>query len=275
MSEMELGTVVEEEVILDTDEPETDTEATEPDEDTAESEKEPFKWEDLELKHLTESKRLADFEPDQAKTYLQKGMDYDRVKGQVESYRTNPAYQYIDNYMKQNGYTDPTEFVKALEKSTLEAEYLQQGYDEETAGIMASKDIAIKYASAKDPMADKIADLVGWHADKVKQGVFSEELTPDNIPPEVKEAIQSGASPKEAYMDWALDNIKTLTEQKTIKTIAKNKQTSTGAVASNAKESGQLSADQVVSTLERMNSAQRKEWISKNYDMVVKSGYFK
>ena len=264
--------VVEETEVLDTDEPEAVE--TEESEQTSEEEPEPFKWEDLELKHLDEKKRLADIAPDEAKTYLQKGMDYDRVKGQIESYKTNPAYQYIDNYMKTQGYTDPSEFVKALEQSTLTDDYIRMGYDDETAALMASKDVAIKHASTKDPMADKIADLVSWHSSKLKQGVFSEELTPDNIPPEVKEAIQSGATPKEAYMDWALDNIKTLTEQKTIKAIAKNKQTSTGAVATNAKESGQLSSDQVVKTLERMNSAQRKEWIGKNYDMVVKSGYF-
>jgi len=253
----------------------TEVEVDEDTETTEEEQAEPFDWSGMELKHLKDVKKLSDYTPEDAKAYFQKGLDYDRVKGQIDSYRANPLYQYIDNHMKQSGYSDPVEYVKAIETSALTSDYLNQGYDDETAVVLANKDIALKYASTRDPMAGKIDEMLSWHADKVKQGVFDTDLTPETVPHEVTEAIRNGASPKEAYMDWAISNIKVQTEQKTIKSIAKNKQTSTGSVNTHSKSDGQLSVTQIEKTLGDMNSDERRQWITKNYDMVVKSGYFK
>lgn len=271
---------VEETPVFDNEEPTEQTEGTE------EQSEEPYDWSSLELKHFDEVKKLSDFSPDEVKALTQKGWDYDnkvsKLNETIDSFKNNPAYRYIDDYMKNSGYEDPVQFVKALEVSTLAQQYVEQGKDPETAKELAEAKTEAKYANMQSPrseMDSKIQDLLAWHSDKLKQGIFDNELTPDSIPNEVIDAIEKGASPKEAFMDYTISNIKSIkteTEQKTIKAIEENKAKSTGSVTQGVEGNDSvLTAKQIDAMLSKMNSKEASKWIDANYDKIEKSGYFK
>ena len=72
-----------------------------------------------------------------------------------------------------------------------------------------------------------------------------------------------------------LDNIKTNTEQETIKKLADNKNKSTNIVEGSTTPETKMSSKQIEDTLNSMNSKDKSKWIDKNYNLIEKSGYFK
>lgn len=185
-------------------------------------------WGSLELNHLDEHTTLGTLGREEAQAILQKGMDYDRIKEKYSNYKDNPAYQYIDEFMKDSGFDNAADFMKEIKINDKQAEFIKQGMNEENARIAAED-----YVSNSNPVdreAQEIEKFLDWQQGKVKAGIFSNELKADNIPQSVIEAYQKGTPLKEAYSDYVIDNIKRNTEQETLKKLKKNKMSSTGSV---------------------------------------------
>ena len=254
---------------------EENTEGTSPEsiEDTETAEEaEAIDWANLELKNTEGVKKLSEYTQEEAKAFFQKGTDYDRKVKQLEELRNNPNLKYMNDYMKQSGFDDPELFVRELKITSKTAEYIEDGMSEDKARKAAEEFVGKPTENKTDK---EIADFLEWQSSKVKAGKFSEKIDADNIPEEVINSFNSGTPLKEAYMDYMLDNIKTSTEQATIKKIADNKNKSTKIVEGTTVPEAKLSAEQIENTLNSMSGREKVKWIDKNYELIEKSGYFK
>lgn len=202
----------------------------------------------------------------------QKGKNYQRMVDKVDSFKNNPAYQYIDQYMKDSGFTDPAKFVKELRVNEKVAELIKDGMDEEKAKKYAEQMVT---ENPVDVKGKEIGDFLQWHSDKVKQGVFGEELEAENIPQEVIDAYEKGQSLKEAYQDHMLKNIKFKTEQETLQKLDNNKRKSAGKIEEGTKNSTKdMTVTQIDKLMSSMSSSERSSWIKNNYSVAEKAGYF-
>jgi len=234
-------------------------------------------WANLELKNTEGTKKLSELTQEEAKEYFQKGSDYDRkissLNNKINDYNNNPAYQYIDNYIKESGYDDPAEFIREIKISERAQSYMQSGMSEQSARNAAEEFVGELKSNNSDKEID---EFLAWHSEKVESGKFANELDPQNVPESIINAYKSGTPLKEAYMDYKLDNIKTNTEQNTIKNILGNKNKSTGPIEqSGVKPKTKLTSKQIEKTLDSMSSSDKTKWIDKNYNLIEKSGYFK
>lgn len=280
MSE-EFNEVVEEEVVEDTETlEETPAEEVEDVEETADSEEgqeeidyaskflETFKvtYDGNEVGYESVEDLIAD---------AQKGKNYQRVLEQRDSYKNNPAYKYIDDYMKSAGYDDPNKFIQDIKVNSKVSELTAKGMSEEDAKSLA-EELVSKESVQVDTKSKEIQDFVDWHKAKVNDGVFGDELAPENIPQSVLEAYEQGQSLKEAYMDYVLKDIKVKTEQETLKKITTNKKKSAGKLAeSKPNNTNDMTKAQIDTLLNGMSKTEQSKWLDTNWSAVEKAGYFK
>jgi hypothetical protein len=265
---------VEEVVDTPVDEPDVDLE-TEPEETVEEDYSEADKsfLDRFEIQFDKGAKKFESLE--QLKEAAEMGSALPRYKDKVSTLENNPAYKWVDKYMKESGYSDPSNFVKAIEVNAKTEEFVNKGMSQEDA-VSAAEEFVSRNASGTDLKGKEIDSFLEWHNGKVESGKFTESLDASNIPQTVQDAYENGQSLKEAYMDYILDDIKVKTEQDTLKKIAKNKETSAGALRdgkpNNTKD---MTVAQVNKTLSNMSTSEQGKWLDANWGVVEKSGYFK
>jgi len=212
---------------------------------------------------------------EQLKEAAEMGSALPRYKDKVSALENNPAYKWVDKYMKDSGYTDPSDFVRAIDVNAKTEEFVSKGMTEEDAKT-AAEEFVSRNDSGSDLKSKEISSFLEWHNSKVESGKFNESLDADNIPQAVQDAYENGQSLKEAYMDYILDDIKVKTEQDTLKKLAKNKETSAGALndtkPNNTKD---MTVAQINKTLSSMTKGEQSKWLDNNWGVVEKSGYFK
>jgi hypothetical protein len=212
---------------------------------------------------------------DQLIADAQQGGALPRYKEKVSKYESNPLYKYIDNYMKDSGYEDPQTFVNDMNINTKKQDYIAKGMSDEDAQAAAEEYVG-KGQPSVDIKSKEIDSFLSWHQEKVESGKFEGELDVNNIPDAVKKSYEGGMSLKEAYLDYVLDDIKVKTEQKTIKNIVKNKETSSGELnTSPTNTTKNMTPAQIDKVLGGMSQKEQGKWVDKNYDLIEKSGYFK
>lgn len=147
----------------------------------------------------------------EAPAYIQKGMDYDRVKGQVESLRNDPRLAFVDNLAKQHGMS-AEEYLTAYEKHQYKSELdnlLDQGIPENVAQeILATRKEKIAKAEAERAQKQQEKDKAGLmefveYFSKAHGRQFDVEA--DEIPATVWEAVAEGTPLKVAYMEYLVD----------------------------------------------------------------------
>lgn len=208
--------------------------------------------------------------------YAQLGLNSERISQRNEEYKSNPAYAYIDGYMKEKGYSDPNEFVKAI-KINQRVHYLtENGMDEEKALEDAQDYVDKTFKPSQSVESKEISNLVAWQAQRVKDGKTEGIIDPNKIPQQVLDSHKNGQPLKEAFLEYELDNIKGKTEQDTLKKLEKNKKTSTGPIdkSQSPKKGKALTADQYDAKLDKMSDKQQRAYIDKHIDAIEKSGYF-
>ena len=212
---------------------------------------------------------------EQLKEAAEMGSALPRYKDKVSALENNPAYKWVDKYMKDSGFSDPSDFVKAIEVNAKTEEFVNKGMSQEDA-TAAAEEFVSRNSSGSSLKGKEIDSFLEWHNGKVESGKFTESLDANNIPQSVQDAYENGQSLKEAYMDYILDDIKIKTEQDTLKKIAKNKETSAGALKdtkpNNTKD---MTVAQVNKTLSSMTASEQSKWLDNNWGVVEKSGYFK
>ena len=198
-----------------------------------------------------------------------------RYKEKVSKYESDPAYKWVKDYMKDNGYDDPQNFVNDIKINAKTQDYIAKGMSEEDARS-AAEDYVGKGQQGVDIKAKALDEFLTWHNSKVEAGKFEGGLDIDSIPDSVLQAYEKGSSLKEAYMDYVLDDIKVKTEQSTIKKLAKNKETSSGELnTSPTNTTKTMTPAQIDKVLGNMSQREQSNWVDANYDLIEKSGYFK
>lgn len=200
---------------------------------------------------------------------------YKERLAEAENKNNSAHYKWVDEYMKAKGYSDGTEFVKAIKVNEKMSQLMQKGMSEQDALAEATEYVNSTFGNQTDKRTKELESFLGWHQSKVDAGKFSGKLDIDSIPQQVIDAYERGESLREAYMDYMLDDITVKTEQETLKKLAKNKETSTGGLKPGATPEATMTPEQIVEKLSNMSSKDRMKWIEKNEKMIEKSGYFR
>jgi len=216
----------------------------------------------LDRFEVTYDKQPKKFETiDQLKEAAEMGSALPRYKDKLSKLENNPAYKYIDKYMKDAGYKDPDKFMNDLKINDKTNELVKKGMSEDDARKTAT-DMVVKEEPV-DESAKEIESFLKWHDSKVADGKFEGALDAESIPEKVIDAYKQGQSLKEAYLDNILDDIKEKTEQETLKKLASNKEKSAGKLAESREPQTLYTKKQV----DNMSQAD----VNKNYDLIMKS----
>lgn len=272
------------EVVEATPEVEYETEETSDEfqDDYVEEVEEQSKFE-FEVQYNKEKKIIND--PEELRTYAQKGMNYDKIQSRLEQLESDPLRQWANDYMKKVGYDDPSKFITDVQKEQAEREFnnrvqefVERGYAPDVAREMAelkkeNQEIKsqIQGFTQKTEQQKEYEDFINWHNEAQQQGLVG-ELKADEIPLQVWEAQRMGVPLKYAYMEYVLPQIKVQTEQNTLKNLQKNAETSTGSTKDGGSSENENWSKEYI---EQMAESQGPEWVKKNYKKIEKSGYFK
>lgn len=272
------------EVVEATPEVEYETEETSDEfqDDYVEEVEEQPKFE-FEVQYNKEKKIIND--PEELRTYAQKGMNYDKIQSRLEQLESDPLRQWANDYMKKVGYDDPSKFIADVQKEQSEREFnnrvqefVERGYAPDVAREMAelkkeNQEIKsqIQGFTQKTEQQREYEDFINWHNEAQQQGLVG-ELKADEIPLQVWEAQRRGVPLKYAYMEYVLPQIKVQTEQNTLKNLQKNAETSTGSTKDGGSSENENWSKEYI---EQMAESQGPEWVKKNYKKIEKSGYFK
>jgi hypothetical protein len=203
--------------------PEVSTEVTTPKEETPKEHK--FKVKVLhEEKELTESEALP---------YIQKGMDYDRVKSQYEE--TKAEKQFIEKLAKKYG-MEPAQFKKELETAAEEAqltEFRQKGIPDDIAKeIVDNRAFRTEIKEKESKQAEEV---------RMKNEVAAflaeyPEVKAESIPPSVWQDVDKGIPLTRAYAWYESKSSReeAAKKQKIAETNQKNAESSTGGLTGNA-----------------------------------------
>ena len=261
------------------DEPE---EEQEPEQEPEQEKTEEQKRFEFELQYNKE-KIVIDDET-KLRELAQKGMNYDKVLTKAQELENDAMRKWGYEYMKEVGYDNPDDFLSAIkrqkEEEAVEArvqEYLNRGYGEDVAREMAEikkENETIK--SQFENMTKKTREqqeyetFLAWHTQQEESKIL-DKLDPNSIPQSVWDEFAKGKPLQLAYMEHMLPDIVAKAEQRGIQKIAKNAETSTGAL-----EDGGVSDEGTWTTdyIERMASSKGQSWVKQNYDRIEKSGYF-
>lgn len=175
----------------------------------------------------------------------QMGMDYDRVKKQVEEMRSNPAMKLLESKAKESGMS-VDQYAQALMQAETEnriaerrMQLIDEGKDEATAEYIARLELdanslknTVENLTASQRQTQAQRDFVN------EQMARFQEKYPDvqDIPDSVIETVKNGTPPVEAYQEYLL-SLKEK-ELQTYKTNDKNKSIDPGSASTQAKTSG-------------------------------------
>ena len=268
------------EVVEDTTE-EMDTELDTAIEDEVETTEEVDDTPDLDAQFLEKFEIQFDKQPkkfasiEELKEAAEMGSALPRYKEKLAAIENNPAYKYIDELMKSNGYSDPEAFVHAIKVNDKTAELVKKGMNEKDARAEAEAFVK-NSAPLVDPMTKEIKSFVDWQNERVRRGVYDKALAADEVPKEVIEAYNNGEKLSDAYNDWYVKNLKLATEQETLKKVQSNKEKSAGKLPEGNQPKPQtMSIEAIDKKLQSLSGRARDKWIDANLDMIEKSGYLK
>lgn len=145
-----------------------------------------------------EEREVSEEDPDFI-NYLQKGMDYDRVKDQVNTYKNDPRLSFVENLAKQNNMT-PEQYIQAVNDQQYQAEIdelIESGVTEAVA-----KEV-VDTRRQKEPQSQsqeqkELVDFVDYYA-KINGKPFDPDT--DTLPEEVWKSNADGTPLKVAYME--------------------------------------------------------------------------
>lgn len=258
-----------------------ETEETPSEVQETEVEQKPFSF---ELQY-NKDKVVIDSE-DKLRELAQKGMNYEKVHSRLQQYEQDPLRQWAYEYMKENKFSDPNDFLNAIQRQKEEQAIQQRMQQYIDSGL--SQDVALRLAETERKNLDlenklnqfvdqskqsqDYNDFLTWYEAMQQKGVFKEALDATKIPPEVWDQVKQGTPLKTAYMEYQLMNLKANTEQEIIKNMQKNQQTSPGSVTDNsATEDKPWTAEYI----EQMAEKHGMPWVNANYEKIQKSGYYK
>lgn len=172
--------------------------------------------------------------------------EYETYKQQVESYSARkPELEYIDNFLKENGYSTWGEYQKALELETLIANNVPEEYAKEMLENRSFRDEYNRRIQTEQQQAKAQQDFAEFSTmfPDIAQKLLSAKDGEIVIPPQVFEMQQQGLSLTDAYLRYNWQNReaeKQKQEQEIIQRIANNGSTSSGSVTGQTSQAPKL-----------------------------------
>jgi hypothetical protein len=164
-----------------------------------------FKLEDREIKYNKENKRLKDFSPDDVVTYVQKGMNYDKVDSRAKELQAQvERLQRFESIAQTYGYD-----VEGLQSALMDNHF--QALAEQNGSTAELERRAYEIDMKAKAIADKEAsDNQRVEETKQLERFLSEnpDVNPQDIPQEVLEAVAKGESINTAYKDYKYNQLK-------------------------------------------------------------------
>lgn len=148
---------------------------------------------------------------EEAIKWIQKGMDYDRVKDQVNTYKNDPRLTFVESLAKQHNMT-VDQYIDAVSNKQYQDmldELLEQGVTEalakEIVGIRREKDQESKAKSQQQKQTDEERDLIDFvdYYQKLNGKPFDPDS--ENLPESVWQANAAGTPLKQAYMEFLVE----------------------------------------------------------------------
>lgn len=158
-----------------------------------------FKFEDLEIKYNKDTKKLKDFTPDDLKSYVQKGMNYDKVDSRVKELQAQvERLQGFESIASMYGY-DPDGLAGALLENHFAALAEQNGSTPELERRAYELDMKAKVIADKEAAETQKAEET-----KQLERFLAEnpDVKPQDIPQEVLEAVAKGESIQSAFTQF-------------------------------------------------------------------------
>jgi hypothetical protein len=182
----------------------------------------------FKVKHLHEEKEIGF---DEAPTYIQKGLDYDRIKTKYED--SKPVIGFVEKLASQNGMTVP-EYLKAVEEYERRQEIdnlaNQRNLDPELAEEL--------YLSRQERQQRKAQETQREMEERNKQEYVDfinefPDVKPEDVPAEVWEMKNKNPniSISDAYIRYERNQLKAKLSATEVN--QKNAETSTGSVTGN------------------------------------------
>lgn len=224
-----------------------------------ETQKEPKQT--FKVKHLHEEKEIP---YDEAPTYIQKGLDYDRVKNKYESSKS--TLDFVENLARQQG-MDVNDYIKAVNDNQRQQEIESlanaNGLDNEMA-----EELYLLRQERKDRTKREQEYQRKEQENQEYMNFFKEfpDVSAEQIPSEVFElrSKNPGMSLSDAYIRNEYNALKNKT--KTQEVNSKNSKNTTGSVTGN----GDVKNDFITFDTFSKNKNDRS-WVVKNLDKITKS----
>lgn len=265
---------------VDEDDPEEELEDS--DEEVEEKPKEEVLEAFLEADFLGEKKPLT---KEEAKMYAQMGLNYPRMVEKLKALEENPLLKFANSLMTEYGYSDPNEFLNAInqqkEKETFDKqvkELVEKGVGKDVAERMVKLETSQAETDASNKEAeinkqyqkqreDSYIELFDFYKQK-----FGKDLDVNELSSQTLEKIQNGVPPKFAYLEQLADEKFVAVEQKVIKHQEKVKK---APPSLDADPQGKDSDEFTEEYIEQMTEKFGQKWVTKNFDRIEKTGYFK
>lgn len=217
----------------------------------------------LKVKVLHEEKELTE---EEAIPYIQKGMDYDRVKGQFEG--ANVEKQFVEKLAKKYG-MPVSQFKQEMETA---AESMRLG---ELTGKGIPEDMAKEFLEAREfRAAAKEKEIEEASATKRKKDseVFLQKfptVTAEKIPDSVWKDVADGVPLVHAYASYERDVLNGKLQEYEKAKALENVNSETAAASPGSTLGGSPNAPDYY-TEERVNNMTTRE-IADNYDKIMSS----
>lgn len=217
----------------------------------------------LKVKILHEEKELTEAE---AIPYIQKGMDYDRVKSQFES--ANTEKQFVENLAKKYG-MPVAQFKQEMETA---AESMRLG---ELTGKGIPEDMAKEFLEAREFRAaakEKETEEASASKRKKDSEVFLQKfptVTADKIPDSVWKDVADGVPLVHAYASYERDVLNGKLQEYEKAKVLENTNAEIAAASPGSTLGGSPNKPDYY-TEERVNNMTTRE-IADNYDKIMSS----
>jgi len=217
----------------------------------------------VKVKHLHEEKEIDPY-TDEGKAYIQKGLDYDRVKTKYESSKS--TLDFVESLAKQQGMA-VDDYIKAVNENQRQQEIESLAQSRGVDTDLAEELYMLKQERKEREQREQ--EFQTRERENQEYMDFFKEfpnVSAEQIPTEVFElrAKNQGMSLTDAYIRHEYNLLKS--KDRTAEVNAKNAEATTGSVTGNGEaKTNYITFDQFESKKSDQN------WVTKNLDKILKS----
>lgn len=180
----------------------------------------------IHVKYMDTEKDLS---PEEAQTFAQKGMDYDRVRQKYDE--SKPVVDLMKSLAEKSGMKVP-DFVSYIRQQAKQQEGMSES-EAKNAVALEDREAEVSRKEAEQAEREKMSAKSNKE-EKDRQAEFENfatkypDVKPETIPKSVWDAVSKGASPVEAYQDFLL--VKAKADMEAAKQNAKNTVATAGSM---------------------------------------------